>query len=303
MKTLILGGSGFVGSHMKSRSPKWSETSVVGSNVDIRDKKALSSLIEITQPDYVVNLASITTVRETVSSPKDAYDISFYGTLNILEVLRDQAFHGTFLYISSSEVYGYPDVSKLPLNESSILNPMSPYSVGKLAAEYLCSFWQKDNNFKIVIARPFTHIGPGQSERFSIASFSNQISKIVQLKQDPIIKVGDLNTTRDFTDVRDIVDAYWLILEHGKAGEIYNVCSGIERKISFVLKKLIYLSNKIIDVKIESDRLRVSEQQRILGSAKKLEEDTGWRPAIDFEETLKDMLNYYLQKDHNKLDV
>ena len=192
MKTLILGGSGFVGSHMKARSPKWSETKVVGSNIDIRDKKALSSLIERSQPDYVVNLASITTVRETVSSPKDAYDISFYGTLNILEVLRDQAFDGTFLYVSSSEVYGHPDFSKLPLNESSILNPMSPYSVGKVAAEYLCTYWQKDSNFKVVLARPFTHIGPGQSERFSIASFSNQISKIVQLKQDPVIEVGDL---------------------------------------------------------------------------------------------------------------
>tara|TARA_B100000780_G_C21126955_1_gene457740 strand:- start:808 stop:1707 length:900 start_codon:yes stop_codon:yes gene_type:complete len=297
MKTLILGGSGFVGTHMKERSPEWSNTEVVGSEIDIRDKETLISLVKNTKPDYVVNLASITTVKETSLSPKDSYDISFYGTLNILEALREDGFAGTFLYVSSSEVYGHPDASKLPLNEDSLLMPMSPYSVGKIAAELLCTYEHMVNNFNTIIARPFTHIGPGQSSRFSIASFSNQISKIIQSKQDPFIKVGDLSTTRDFTDVRDIVDAYWLLLKHGKSGEIYNVCSGKERKISSLLDKLIYLSNQSIEVKIDPSRLRKAEQQRILGNANKLEKATGWKPNIDYEDTLNDMLSYWLQKD------
>ena len=297
IKTLILGGSGFVGTHMLARSPDWSKTTVVGREVDIRNKETLGSLIERIQPDYVVNLAAITTVKETAVSPKDSYDISFYGTLNILEILRDSEFQGTFLYVSSSEVYGHPAVAILPLNENSILAPMSPYSVGKIAAEYLCSYWQKANNFKIIVARPFTHIGPGQSGRFSIASFSRQISKIVQGEQDPVIQVGDLNTTRDFTDVRDIVDAYWLLLDSGKSGEIYNVCSGKENKISSVLKKLVAASGQNIAIKIDSDRLRNVEQQRVVGSAQKLREATGWVPKITLEDTLVDMLNHCLNND------
>lgn len=294
MKTLIIGGSGFVGSHMQARTPEWSETKIVGSDVDIRDKKALKSLIEIVKPDNVVNLASITTVHETNESPKNAYDISFYGTLNILEILKDFQFDGTFLYVSSSEVYGYPNPSELPLDEESLINPMSPYSVGKIAAEYLCAYWQKINKFKVIIARPFTHIGPGQSDRFSIASFAKQISNIIEQKANPVIKVGDLNTTRDFTDVRDIVDAYWLLLKFGEGGEIYNVCSGQERKISYMLDSLILLSNKDIKIEIDSDRLRVSEQKRLFGNAEKLFKKTGWTPKINHEKTLEDMLNHCL---------
>ena len=296
-KTLILGGSGFVGTHMLARSPDWTKTIVEGRGVDIRDKEALRFLIKNTQPDYVVNLAAITTVKEAIVSPKDSYDITFYGSLNVLEILRDCKFQGTFLYVSSSEVYGHPAASSLPLNENSILAPMSPYSVGKIATEYLCSYWQKANNFSIIIARPFTHIGPGQSDRFSIASFSRQVSKIVQGEQDPVIKVGDINTTRDFTDVRDIVDAYWLLLESGKSGEIYNVCSGKENKISSVLDRLVSASGQNIDIQIDSDRLRNIEQQRIVGSAQKLREATGWVPKISLEDTLSDMLNYWLIND------
>jgi len=296
MKTLILGGSGFVGQHMLACSPDWSETTVIGREVDIRDKKALYTLIKKTQPDYVVNLASITTIKETAVSPKDSYDISFYGTLNTLEVLKDSRFEGTFLYVSSSEVYGHPEASSLPLKEFSTLTPMSPYSVGKIAAEYLCSYWQEFNRFNIVIARPFTHIGPGQSNRFSIASFAHQISKIVLGKQEPIIKVGDLNTTRDFTDVRDIVSAYWLLLRAGKSGEIYNVCTGTEIKIGSVLDKIIYASKQNIAIETDTERLRNTEQQRIVGSSNKLQKTVGWVPNIALEDTLVDMLDYWLNK-------
>lgn len=297
MKTLIFGGSGFVGSFMHSRSPNWSDTNVVGSDVDIRDKKAVKTLIKHINPDNIVNLASITTVKETTQSPKDAYDISFYGTLNILEALKECRFRGTFLYISSSEVYGYPTASELPLSENSLIRPMSPYSVGKIAAEYLCLYWQTVSNFKIMVARPFTHIGPGQSDRFSIASFAKQTSEIIRSKKDSVIKVGDLNTTRDFTDVRDIVDAYWLLLEFGTSGETYNICSGTERKVSRMLDFLICLSNKDIKIKEDPNRLRNFEQKRIFGNAEKLYKATGWKPKINYQKTLEDMLNYCLYKE------
>jgi GDP-4-dehydro-6-deoxy-D-mannose reductase len=299
MNTLIIGGSGFVGTHMQTRSPDWSCTTAVGRDVDIRDREALKALVRAVKPSYVVNLASITTVKEASDSPKDSYDISFYGTLNILEVLKEYGFDGTFLYISSSEVYGHPSVANLPLTEDSALLPMNQYSVGKIAAEYLCSYWHNSNNFKTIIVRPFTHIGPGQSDRFSIASFASQISKILLNNKNPMIEVGNLDTTRDFTDVRDIVDAYWLLLKLGRGGEVYNVCSGQEVTIRSVLQKLICVSEKEISIQVDLERLRNTEQQRVFGCAKKIYETTGWSPIIDINNTLTDTLNYWL-KIHGK---
>jgi GDP-4-dehydro-6-deoxy-D-mannose reductase len=294
MNTLIIGGSGFVGTHMLAQSPSWSDTKIVGREVDVRDKVALTNLILSFRPNYVVNLAAITTVAETAASPKESYDISFYGTLNVLEVLHENNFKGTFLFVSSSEAYGHPSVSDLPLSESSILSPMSPYAVGKVAAEYLCSYWQKKNNLNIIIARPFTHIGPGQSDRFSVSSFARQVAQIMCDNKAPIIEVGNLDTTRDFTDVRDVVDAYWLLLKLNKKG-IYNVCSGQEVSIRSVLKKIINISGRDISVQIDPGRLRNAEQQRILGCAKKIHESTGWSPIINMNDTLTDTLNYWLK--------
>ena len=296
MNTLIIGGTGFVGSHMLAQSPSWSSTTVVGSDVDVRDKKALNRLFQRIKPAYIVNLAAITTVKETIASPRENYDVIFYGTLNILEVLRDNKFAGTFLYVSSSEVYGHPSDVTLPLLENSILSPMSPYAVGKIAAEYLCLYWQKNSDMNVVVARPFTHIGPGQSDRFSISSFAKQISQIMLGKKNPVIKVGNLDTTRDFTDVRDIVVAYWLLLKDGKYGEIYNVCSENEVKVRSILQNLINLSGRKITIEIDSERVRSSEQKRVLGCSKKLQEATGWERKIEITDTLTSMLNYWLEK-------
>ena len=296
MNTLIIGGSGFVGTHMLAQSPSWSDTKIVGREVDVRDKVALTNFILSFRPNYVVNLAAITTVAEAAASPKESYDISFYGTLNVLEVLHENNFKGTFLYVSSSEVYGHPFEEKLPLLEDSTLSPMSPYAVGKIAAEYLCLQWEKRSDFNIVIARPFTHIGPGQSDRFSVSSFSRQVAQIMCDNTAPIIEVGNLDTTRDFTDVRDIVDAYWLLLKLNKKG-IYNVCSDQEVSIRSVLKKIINISGREISVQIDPGRLRNAEQQRVVGSVQKLREATGWVPKITLEDTLVDMLNHCLNND------
>ena len=296
MNTLIIGGSGFVGTHMLAQSPSWSDTKIVGREVDVRDKVALTNFILSFRPNYVVNLAAITTVAEAAASPKESYDISFYGTLNVLEVLHENNFKGTFLYVSSREVYGHPFEEKLPLLEDSTLSPMSPYAVGKIAAEYLCLQWEKRSDFNIVIARPFTHIGPGQSDRFSVSSFSRQVAQIMCDNTAPIIEVGNLDTTRDFTDVRDIVDAYWLLLKLNKKG-IYNVCSGQEVSIRSVLKKIINISGREISVQIDPGRLRNAEQQRVVGSVQKLREATGWVPKITLEDTLVDMLNHCLNND------
>jgi GDP-4-dehydro-6-deoxy-D-mannose reductase len=296
MKTLIIGGSGFVGHHMQALSPFPLDTKIIGSEVDIRNKNAIRQSILDFCPSYVVNLAAISTVNESKVSPRHTYDVSFYGTLNILESLAEVSFNGTFLYVSSSEVYGHPDAKTLPLSENSKLSPMSPYAVGKLTAENICSYWAKISSYKIIVARPFTHIGPGQSDRFSISSFAKQIAQIKSGRIDPVIKVGNLETTRDLTDVRDIVSAYWLLLEKGATGEIYNISSGMETSIRATLKRLIQLSDIDISIKVDSTRLRAAQQQRILGNSDKVRRLTSWERKFILDETLKSMISHWMAK-------
>ncbi len=295
MKTIIIGGLGFAGTHMKAQSPDWSRTKVVGREVDVRDKTALKNLFLSSSPDYVVNLAAITTVRESKESPRHTYNVSFYGTLNILEALAEVDFKGTLLYVSSSEVYGYPESEDLPLTELSDTCPMSPYAVGKLIAENICLYWAQTSEFKIVIVRPFTHIGPGQSARFSISSFAKQVAQIKSGKVASIISVGDIETTRDFTDVRDVVSGYWLLLEKGVSGEIYNICSDSEICLRVVLERLIHLSGIDISIEVDPNLLRVSQQDRILGSSKKIRTITSWKCNFSLDDTLRSMIRYWLE--------
>lgn len=281
---------------MQALSPSPLDTKIIGREVDIRDKRAIKRSLSDFQPRYVVNLAAITTVSESKESPRHTYDVSFYGTLSILEALAEIGFRGTFLYVSSSEVYGHPDATTLPLSESSELSPMSPYAVGKLTAENICSYWAKTSEYKIIVARPFTHIGPGQSDRFSISSFAKQIAQIKSGCVDPVIKVGDLETTRDLTDVRDIVSAYWLLLAQGASGEIYNICSGTEISIRATLERLVQLSGVDISIEVDTARLRGAQQQRVWGNSDKVRRLTSWECKFTLDETLESMISHWMGK-------
>ena len=291
---LILGGTGFVGHHMKKACPKGYRVTAVGRATNICDKKSLRNIIELVNPSVVINLASITTISESYNNPRLCYEVSFIGMLNLLEVLEERKFTGKLLYSSSSEVYGHPDTHALPICETySPLSAMSPYSVAKISAEYLCQYWNKQYGLNTIIVRPFTHIGPGQSDHFSISNFAKQVANIILEKNEPIIFVGNLNTTRDLTDVRDIVRAYWSLIERGHKGEIYNVCSGIERKIEDVLKELIFTTDISIQVISEPLSCRSNDLQRMKGSSNKIKEHIGWKPEIKFSDTLNDMIKYW----------
>jgi GDP-4-dehydro-6-deoxy-D-mannose reductase len=167
---------------------------------------------------------------------------------------------------------------------------MSPYAVGKAAAELLCQASAQGSRFSIFIARPFTHIGPGQSARFSVARFASEIAEIVAGRRAAVLTVGDLKTTRDLTDVRDVVRAYDFILHRGKPGVVYNVCSGREVVMGDVLAELIHRSG--IAIRTETDRARVrgNEQRRLRGSFERLREHTGWEPQLPLAKTLSDIL-------------
>lgn len=299
---LLIGGAGFVGRHMAHLMRDEYQVFSYGHEIDVRDIDALERVVTDSKPDLVINFASITTVKESFSDPRIAYEITFNGMLNLLTALKTNGFFGRVLNISSSEVYGHPLSDELPLTESSPLRPMSPYAVAKLASEFLCHQWWQSEGLEIMIARPFTHIGPGQSERFAISNFSRQIAEIMLGRRKPVMHVGDLSTTRDFTDVRDTVRAYRSILQSGEPGEIYNVCSGTETSLHKMLINLLEKSGVNIRVETDATIQRASEQRRLLGSFEKLKTISNWQPRIRIEETLIDTLEYWLKTLQSSVD-
>jgi GDP-4-dehydro-6-deoxy-D-mannose reductase len=293
---LLIGGTGFVGWHMQQVLQPQFNVVATGHAVDIRDAEQIGALVKSVGPHVVINFASVTTVRESFEDPLNAYRIGFLGTLNLLLALKEHGFRGRMLSVSSSEVYGFPSSDELPTSEAAILRPMSPYSVSKAATEALCYQWSQTEQFDIVTARPFTHIGPGQSDRFAVSNFTKQISEILLEKRVPVIRVGDLQTTRDFTDVRDVVCAYQLLLEKGRSGQVYNVCSGQETSLRSLLSELITIAGVSIRVEQDEGLMRQAEQRRTCGSYQKIHKEIGWSPTIPLSRTLADMLAYWSDK-------
>lgn len=293
-KILLVGGTGFVGSHFASLFGDQFDITAVGRDVDVCNPDGMSVLIRKVQPDAVVHLAAITTLKESFADPSLTYATNFMGTLNLLSALRENHFQGRMLNVSSSEVYGLLNESDLPVTESLPIHPLSPYAVAKIASEALCYQWSQVEQFEIVSARPFNHIGPGQSDRFAIADFGKQIAAIKLGLADPVLHVGDIDTTRDFTDVRDIVSAYSLLLKSGKNGETYNVCSGVESSVRSLILRMCELVNIEVELRTDPARMRLSDQRRVRGSHHKLSTDTGWEPLIAIDKTLLDIVEYWI---------
>jgi GDP-4-dehydro-6-deoxy-D-mannose reductase len=287
---LVLGGTGFVGPHLARQLEDRYSVTLTGRADDIRDSAKVLELVGRLKPQIVVNLAAITTVRESFENPRETYDIGFYGLLNLFEALAAWGFAGRVLHASSSEVYGHPHRNELPLSETAPLRAMSPYSVAKLAGEMLCHQWSCSGAFAVFVARPFTHIGPGQSDRFAVARYAQQIAEIKAGRRAPIVQVGSLTATRDLTDVRDVARAYDLILHDGTSGRVYNVCSGCEVAMREVFEQLVRISGVDIEVEEDMSLMRSSEQQRVCGSYAKIHAETGWAPRVPLVRTLADML-------------
>ena len=295
MSVLVTGLSGFVGSHCAQLLPAVDLTD--GGWVDLRDAGRVRRAVEAAAPETVIHLAAQSSVPASFDDPRHTYEINFFGTLNLLEALRATGFKGTMLYVGSADVYGAVAQAQLPITEQSPARPLNPYAVSKAAAEALCYQWSRTGEFKIVVARPFNHVGPGQSAQFAVSDFARQIIACRKGKAPPRLKVGDIDTTRDFTDVRDIVRAYGLLLATGRSGEAYNVCSGVERSLRDVIRAMLDASGIEMEIDVDPQRLRTVEQRRMKGSFAKLQADTGWQPQMPFEQTLIDTLDYWDRKD------
>jgi GDP-4-dehydro-6-deoxy-D-mannose reductase len=288
MKLLVTGTEGFVGSTLKHLRP--CVPLADDGEVDLRDAERVRKAVERIVPDAVIHLAAQSFVPASFQHPRETYEINFLGTLNLLQALDSAGFKGRFLFVGSGDAYGAVAPAELPIDEGRPLRPRSPYAVSKVAGEALCYQWSQYAKFAIVMTRSFNHIGPGQSDRFVVSDFARQVIEIGKGLREPTISTGDIDVTRDFTDVRDVVQAYLLLLERGAPGEAYNVCSGEEHSVSDILRRLLELRGVQAQITRDPSRLRGAEQRRMCGSPRKIERATGWTRRFGLDASLRDVL-------------
>jgi len=261
---------------------------------NITDRNALWNTLDNVEPDCIVHLAAITFVPDSHKDPIATWQVNLMGSINMLEWVRQKKPDTKMLIVSTGEVYGAPKTAKkLPYNEDSCFNPLNVYASTKAAADMAAKQYNTIWELPVIVARPFNHIGPGQSEKFVASAFAKQVAEIARGEKEPVIYVGNLSAARDFTDVRDVVRAYRLLLERVNSG-IYNICSGEPVKIQHILDSLIAIAG--IDVKVEIDpkRLRPVDVPTIYGDYEKLSRATGWQPEIKIAQSLGDIyLEYF----------
>lgn len=317
MKVLITGITGFAGSHLaelllkegvevhgsvRPRSRMDNITPEVKSKInliecEIKDGSAVKHTLETVRPDGIFHLAAQSFVPSSWISPADTFANNIFGQLNFLEAMKELKMQDTRMQIAgSSEEYGLVHENEVPITEMNPLRPLSPYGVSKVAQDLMGYQYSKSYGLKIIRTRAFNHTGPRRGEIFVTSNFAKQVASIEKGIQEPIIRVGNLTAKRDFTDVRDTVRAYWLILQKGEPGEVYNIASGRTVSIQTVLD--ILLANTKLKIKVEVDptRLRPSDVEILLGDYSRLNKVTGWEPTFTLEQTLKDLLDYWRER-------
>ena len=306
MRILITGAAGFTGTHLWDYLKKIKNHEIYGLEkapknrqdgrfycCDLCDARQTAHFLKKINPDRIFHLAAQSSAALSWDKPKETFNLNVGGTLNLLEAVRAMGKRPAFLVSGSAEEYGLSAADRTRTNESAILKPFNPYAASKVAQRYLAFQYSLVFGFKFVHSAGFNLAGPGQNEKFVVSNFARQVALIEAGRQEAVIRVGHLEAVRDFTDVRDAVRAHWLLLEKGRPGESYNICTGKARKIREILD--IYLSFSRIKIKIQKDakRLRAGDVSRLVGDPGKLMKQTGWRPEISFEQTLRDVLNYW----------
>lgn len=289
-RLLLTGASGFVGSFVRQATPCVT-LSLDGRDVDLRHRREVEEATEKIQPDAVLHLAAQTFVPRSFEDPLETFEVNFFGTYNLLSALKNVGFTGRFLLVSTGDIYGTVAPEMLPIREDMLPRPRNPYAVSKVAAEALSFQWSETAGFDAIVARPFNHVGPGQRPEFVISGFAKQIAEIKHGTKPAVIEVGDIDVTRDFCDVRDVVSAYLLLLREGGAGETYNICSGVESSVRSLLKKMLEIARIEAEIKTNTAKFRPSEQRRVYGDASKIRQHLGWQPSYSIEQTLQDTIH------------
>lgn len=314
MKALITGITGFAGSYLAEHLASTKRYDISGTylleeslvnvgniknklnliKADLSEEEKVFKIIKDVSPDVIFHLAALTSPFDSFKNPTQTLTNNISLQINLLEGIRKYNLLNTkILIVSSADIYGLVKKEDLPIDEQTPLTPTSPYSVSKIAQDFLGLTYFLSYKLKIVRVRPFNHIGPRQSPSFVVSSFAKQIVEIEKGKRQPVLHVGNLETKRDFTNVKDMVRAYTLAIEKGKYGEAYNVGSGVSYRIFDILDKLVTMSSS--KIKIEKDRtlFRPSDNPDLLCDSSKFTKLTGWKPQISIETTLKDTLDYW----------
>lgn len=314
MNILITGLSGFVGQYLleeivkNSKYQKEKNLHLFGtshsnftanySNLqvfqgDLTDSIFVDKIISVSKPDLVFHLAAKSSGEQSFTLPTSSVTDNLIIELNLFEALRTQKLTPKILIVGSAEEYGIVKNKEITIDENFPLHPASPYAFSKVAQDLLAETYYHSYQMRVVRVRPFNHTGPGQKENFVLSSFAKQIAEIEKGKQKPIIKVGNLEAIRDFTDVRDIVKAYLLALEKCTTGEVYNIGSGRAYAIKDLLTKLINFSESKIKIEVDQKKLRPIDIPATICNYKKFLKVTSWKPEISIEKTLNDILNYW----------
>jgi GDP-4-dehydro-6-deoxy-D-mannose reductase len=317
MRVLITGITGFAGSHLAEHilahhpevelhgivrwRSRMENIAAIRQKVelyeaDLKDLVSLQICLAHIKPDRIFHLAAQSFVPASWKCPAETFAINAIGQVNLFEAVRSLKLSPRIQIAGSSEEYGQVFEGEVPMKETNPLRPLSPYAVSKVAQDLLAFQYFRSYGIHTVRTRGFNHTGPRRGEVFATSSFAKQIAEIEKGKRDPVIRVGNLEAKRDFTDVRDMVEAYWLSLEKGEAGEVYNIGSGIARPVKEVLETLLSMSKVKVRIEIEEARLRPSDVPILLADASKFVRLTGWTPRIPFAQTLRDLLDYWRER-------
>ncbi|MBV9626447.1 MAG: GDP-mannose 4,6-dehydratase [Acidobacteria bacterium] len=311
-RILITGGTGFVGAHlMACLQTRSSSIAVLASGAtpcrlpgvdyyeaDIRDFDALKMIFREVKPEQVFHLAGISDVGSAWNNARQTYEVNFWGTLNVFEAALGLPNPPRVLNISTAQVYA---AGFHPLSETDPVAPGNPYAASKAMAELLMVGTGKHSTGGIITVRAFNHSGPGQSEKFALPTIAKQFAEIEAGRRPRTLLLGNTAVRRDFTDVRDVVRAYCLLLERGTIGEIYNVCSGSAVALTDIISLFRLLVNGEVEIGTDASKLRSHEVDSICGNPEKTFRATGWRPQIPLANTIADLLDYW--RSHIRAEV
>jgi GDP-4-dehydro-6-deoxy-D-mannose reductase len=313
VKALVTGVAGFVGGHLvdylRAQRPaveilgldsrpgpraRSLRLEVIGA--DIQDAAAIRDVMGRVRPDAVVHLAAQSSPRRSWDEPEATLRTNVLGMLNLLEGARAHGLRPRVLAVGSAEEYGQVDPGDLPVREDAPLRPLTPYAASKVAQGFVGLQYALSAGIPVVRTRTFHHTGPRRGEGFAESSFARQLAEIECGRRAPAIEVGNLESVRDFTDVRDVVAAYWGLVEEGRAGEVYNVCSGTGVRLGDLLQTLIRLSGQHVEVRVDPARLRPSDVPELVGDPGRIRQAIGWQARIPLERSLSDLLGHWRER-------
>lgn len=316
MRALITGVTGFAGSHLADYLLGLGNVEVFGTyrvrsrmdNVrhlahrirlvecDLCDATAVHRLISLVRPDRIFHLAAQSFVPTSWLAPSETFRTNVEGQINLLEAVRRSAPEARVQIACSSEEYGLVQESELPISEDQPLRPLSPYGVSKVAQDLLGFQYHQSFGLFVVRTRAFNHTGPRRGETFAESNFARQIARAELGLTEPALRVGNLDARRDYTDVRDTVRAYWLSLERGQPGEVYNIATGHTHPLREIAERLIAMARVPLEVRLDPTRLRPSDVPVLQGDARRFAAVSGWSPQIPLEQTLADLLDDWRQR-------